>query len=95
MRYLYRIRLPHPVILLQKKDPKAEIRILDMNVAFAPEKLKPPTSLQLTFICQVSHILIPGEDTLKIISLGLDSTHLRVPRRCGSNCRVVHGYPIS
>lgn len=41
-------------------EPKAEIKILDMNVAFAPEKLKPPTSLQISYVTQGStrHIYV-------------------------------------
>ncbi|KAI9553247.1 hypothetical protein GHT06_021143 [Daphnia sinensis] len=52
-----------------KKEPKAEIRILDMNVAFAPEKLKPPTSLQITYINQGStrHIYVYHDDAEVIV----------------------------
>lgn len=38
---------------LQKKEAKAEVRILDMNVAFAPEKLRTPTSLQISYLNDV------------------------------------------
>ena len=33
-----------------QKQPKAEIRILDMNVVFAHNKLPTPTSLQISYL---------------------------------------------
>jgi len=47
-----------------KKEPKAEIRILDINVSFAPEKLRTPTSLQISFMNQGStrHIYVFHDD---------------------------------
>jgi hypothetical protein len=55
-----------------KKEPKAEIRLLDMNVAFAPEKLKTATSLQITYMNQVKrgstrHIFVYHEDPERIV----------------------------
>jgi len=48
----------------KKKEPKTEIRILEMNVSLAPEKCKSPASFQINYLNQGStrHIYIYHND---------------------------------
>lgn len=48
----------------ENKDPKAVLRISELNVVFAPEKVDFPTSLQLTFLKDgtTRHIYVMHED---------------------------------
>lgn len=78
----------------QKKDPKAEIRILDMNVAFAPDKLKPPTSLQITYIHQGStrHIYVYHDDPEVIVEWVRGTFAQTDPERISFSFYVVDQY---
>lgn len=48
----------------ENKDPKAILRLSDLNIAFAPQKIGHANSLQLTFIKDGStrHIYVCHED---------------------------------
>jgi Arf-GAP with dual PH domain-containing protein len=48
----------------ENKDPKAILRLSDLNVVFAPPKIGHPNSLQLTFIKDGStrHIYVYHDD---------------------------------
>lgn len=54
----------------QKKDPKAVLRLSELNVAFAPQKTGNLNSLQLTFIKDGStrHIYVYHDDPAIIVN---------------------------
>lgn len=54
----------------QKKDPKAVLRLSELNVAFAPQKTGYLNSLQLTFIKDGStrHIYVYHDDPAVIVN---------------------------
>jgi hypothetical protein len=54
----------------QKKDPKAVLRLSELNVAFAPQKTGYVNSLQLTFVKDGStrHIYVYHDDPAVIVN---------------------------
>lgn len=55
---------------LQTKEPKAVLRISELNVAFAPKKIGNPNSLQITFLKDGStrHIYVYHDDPETIVN---------------------------
>lgn len=56
--------------LLQTKEPKAILRISELNVAFAPKKIGHPNSLQITFLKDGStrHIYVYHDDPETVVN---------------------------
>uniref|UniRef100_A0A1B6CL23 Arf-GAP domain-containing protein n=2 Tax=Clastoptera arizonana TaxID=38151 RepID=A0A1B6CL23_9HEMI len=54
----------------EKKDPKAVLKLCDLNVAFAPEKTKNPNTLQLTYLKNgiTRHIYVCHDDPQTIVN---------------------------
>lgn len=72
----------------EKKDPKAILKISELNVVFAPEKMKCPTSMQLTFLKDgtTRHIYVYHDDPEVI-------TNWYMAIRCAKMHRLQVAYP--
>jgi Arf-GAP with dual PH domain-containing protein len=55
--------------ILQKKEPKAILNVIDLNMAFAPPKLEHPNALQISFIKDglTRHIYVSHNDAEEIV----------------------------
>ncbi|XP_044269588.1 arf-GAP with dual PH domain-containing protein 1-like [Tribolium madens] len=72
----------------EKKSPKAELEVSELNVVFAPEKMEYPASLQLTFLKYgtTRHIFVYHED-------GEVITNWYMAIRCAKLHRLQVAYP--
>lgn len=72
----------------EKKDPKAILKVSELNVVFAPEKIKCSTSMQLTFLKDGStrHIYVYHDDPEVI-------TNWYMAIRCAKLHRLQVAYP--
>lgn len=72
----------------EKKSPKAELEVSELNVVFAPDKMEYPTSLQLTFLKYgtTRHIFVYHED-------GEVITNWYMAIRCAKLHRLQVAYP--
>lgn len=72
----------------EKKDPKAILKVSELNVVFAPEKMKCPTSMQLTFLKDgtTRHIYLYHDDPEVI-------TNWYMAIRCAKLHRLQVAYP--
>ncbi|PSN29500.1 hypothetical protein C0J52_26922 [Blattella germanica] len=76
------------VLSLQKKDPKAVLRISELNVAFAPQKTGNLNSLQFTFLKDgtTRHIYVYHDDPTVIVNW-----YMAI--RCAKLHRLMVAYP--
>ncbi|KAJ9578517.1 hypothetical protein L9F63_005246 [Diploptera punctata] len=74
----------------EKKDPKAVLRVSELNVAFAPEKTGNSNSLQLTFLKDgtTRHIYVYHDDAMVIVNW-----YMAI--RCAKLHRLMVAYPTA
>ena len=75
---------------MQKKDPKAILRVSELNVAFTPEKTGNSNSLQLTFLKDgtTRHIYVYHDDPAMIVNW-----YMAI--RCAKLHRLMVAYPAA